>query len=170
MLERGGTTWRVGRWWTPPQPTGLAPPRPVAVEWADRVAGDPAVPAGYDALAPAALVGAGPGLTPSGDDLLAAALVTAHATADPRLPRWRRSTRAALATRRTTAVSRALLHHALDGYACPELAGALVALCTEADPGPAVGRLLAVGHSSGAALLSGVLHVLATRTLRGAAA
>lgn len=170
MLETSDTTWRVGRWWTPPKPTGLAPPpRPVAMEWAVRVAGDPAVLPSYDVLVPAALVGAGPGLTPSGDDVLAAALVTAHATADPRLSRWRRTTRVALATRSTTVVSRALLHHALNGYAGPELADAVVALCTAADPGPAVERLLAVGHSSGAALLHGVLHTLSTRTLRGAA-
>lgn len=170
MLGGSDTTWRVGRWWAPPKPTGLAPPpRPVAREWAVRVAGDPAVLASYPPLLPAELVGAGPGLTPTGDDVLAGALVTAHATADPRLPRWRHTTRVALATRRTTVVSRALLHHALQGYAGPELADAVVALCAEADPGPAVQRLLGVGHTSGAALLHGVLHTLTTRTLRGAA-
>ncbi len=134
-----------------------------------RLPGLPQVPPSYDGLSPGALVGAGPGLTPSGDDVLAGALVTAHATADPRLDRWRHATRRALARRRTTAVSRALLHHALDGHATPELADAVVALCRDADPGPAVRRLLAVGHSSGAALLGGVLHTLTTRTLRGAA-
>jgi hypothetical protein len=112
-------------------------------------------------IVPAELVGRGPGLTPSGDDVLAGALVAAHATSDPRLGRWRVETREALRVRRTTAVSRGLLHHALDGYATPELADFLVEACS-GGPGPATARLLAVGHGSGAALAAGVRYVLAT--------
>jgi hypothetical protein len=173
MLFSTDATWRPRRWWSPPRPSGLAPPPAPAPVSAgvrtDRVSGGPAVPLSYDGLVPAGLLGAGPGLTPAGDDFLAAALVTARATSDPRLATWRRETRKALATRRTTAVSRALLHHALDGYAAPELADAVTALCGRRDPAAAVDRLLAVGHTSGAALLAGVLHTLTTRTLRGAA-
>jgi hypothetical protein len=173
MLSTTDATWRPRRWWGPPRPSGLAPPPDPGILTAGtrtvRAAGDPAVPRSYDGLVPVVLLGAGPGLTPSGDDFLAGALVTAHATADPRLATWRRGTRKALATRRTTAVSRALLHHALDGYATPELADALTALCTGRGRDAAVDRLLAVGHTSGAALLAGLLHTLTTRTLRGAA-
>ena len=124
-----------------------------------------------DEVRPHDLVGRGPGLTPSGDDVLAGVLVAAHAVADPRLPGWAAATVDALAVRTTTAVSRGLLHHALDGWATPELADFVTAVCGgDATGGPA-GRLLAVGHSSGAALAAGALHVLGTapRSLEGAA-
>ena len=86
-------------------------------------------------LRPELLVGAGPGLTPAGDDVLAGALVAAHATGDPRLEALRAGTRAALRTRGTTAVSRGLLTHALDGWATPELAAFVTAVCG-GDVGP----------------------------------
>lgn len=59
-----------------------------------------------------------------------------------------------------------MLWHALDGWCIPQLADLLEAVCSVdpgTDPGPARRRLLAVGHSSGQALLDGVLHTLATR-------
>jgi len=180
MLESTDATWRITRWWRPPRPAGLEPPPHLTgargVFGALRAAGDPAVllpPSSYDGLDPATLLGRGPGLTPSGDDVLAAALVTAHATSDPRLDVWRRRTRAALTATATTPVSHGLLHAALDGWCTPELAAFLDAVCTPGMPGPAltltVERLLEVGHSSGAALALGVLHTLTTRDLRGAA-
>jgi hypothetical protein len=159
-LVGASATWRVGRWWQPPRPRGLTAP-----------AVPPAAP-GVRLLAtvrPDDLVGAGPGLTPSGDDVLAGLLVAAHAVADPRLATWQAQTRAALRHRTTTAVSRGLLTHALDGWATPELAGFVTAVCA-GDPGPALPALLAVGHTSGAALAAGALHVLGTSSaLRGAA-
>jgi hypothetical protein len=132
---------------------------------------DPAtvVPDDLGDLRPHDLVGSGPGLTPSGDDVLAGALVAGHATCDPRLPRWRAETRAALRVRRTTAVSRGLLHHAMDGYATPELAAYVEAACA-GEPARAAPALLAVGRTSGAALAAGVLHVLRTRPVDSAAA
>lgn len=149
-LVSADATWRVTRWWQPARPRGLAPPSAaVSLPGVD-------VPL---ALSPHDLVGAGPGLTPSGDDVLAGLLVAAHATADDRLLSWQAATRDALSVRRTTVVSRGLLHHALDGWAIPELADFLVAAC-DGDPADAGARLLAVGHSSGAALASGALHVL----------
>lgn len=159
----------VRRWWSPPRPTGLVPPAPA------RLAGLAGTT--YDVLSPRALVGSGPGLTPTGDDVLAGALVAAHATEDLRLAEWRRRTSVALATRRTTAVSRALLVHAMDGYAIPELARFLVALCRGDDPAPSLApslapplaALRAVGHSSGQALVDGVVHALSTRPHEGAA-
>lgn len=153
--ELVGAGWRVVRWWHPPRPVGLVPPP------ARRLAllGD----ASYDALDPDALLGRGAGLTPEGDDVLAAALVTAHATGDPRLEPWRAATRTALGRRRTTAVSRAILHHALDGYATPELAELLVVLCRGGELTGPIARLRALGHTSGAALLRGVASTLRTR-------
>jgi len=170
-LSAGTVTWRVRRWFAPPRPTGLVPPLvlpdlPVPVP----VRCDVPLPGpSYDALVPAALVGAGPGLTPAGDDVLAGALVTAHATGDPRLPSWRAATRTALVSRRTTAVSRGLLRHALDGWATPELAAYLTALCSGDPLEDPRQRLLGVGSSSGAALIAGVHHTLSTRLRQGAA-
>jgi hypothetical protein len=153
-------TWRVARWWQPPRPRGLAAPAVL-----------PAAP-GVDVPAtvrPHDLLGAGPGLTPSGDDVLAGLLVAAHAVGDPRLAVWQAQTRTALRDRTTTAVSRGLLAHALDGWATPELAGFVTAACA-GDVGTALPALLAVGHTSGAALAAGALHVLGTSSaLRGAA-
>jgi hypothetical protein len=158
-LAGADLVWQVTRWWQPPRPCGLTPPAgPVSVPGVD-------VPPRLD---PLALVGAGDGLTPAGDDVLAGALVAASATGHPRLEEWRAATRAALARRSTTAVSRGLLTHALDGWATPELADFVVAVCRRHDAG-ATGRLLAVGHSSGTALAAGVLHVLGGEALRGAA-
>lgn len=158
-LEGAGVDWRVSRWWQPPRPRGLTPP-PVQVS----VPGVDVPPT----LNPFALVGTGEGLTPAGDDVLAGALVAASATGHPRLEEWRTATRAALLSRSTTAVSHGLLTHALDGWATPELADFVVAVCRQ-DDAAATDRLLAVGHSSGMALAAGVLHVLGDATLEGAA-
>jgi hypothetical protein len=169
-VTAAGRRWRVGRWWVPPRPRGLVTPDALPNGWADApAAGRHPDARRLDVLRPAELVGRGPGLTPSGDDVLAAALVTAHATADPRLAGWRVETRAALACRTTTVVSRGLLRHALEGWATPELADFLVAACS-GDAGPATARLLTVGHSSGAALAAGATYVLATHPARRRAA
>ncbi len=147
---------QVTRWWVPSRPA----PAVAGRTWRRTTR--------HVDLDPAALLGRGEGLTPAGDDVLAGALVAGHATGHPDLPRWRAETARALATRRTTAVSVGMLHSALDGWAVPELAGAVDALCGP-DPAAvdaAVARLLAVGHSSGRHLLDGVLHVLSTHPAR----
>jgi hypothetical protein len=113
-------------------------------------------------LDPSSLVGRGPGLTPSGDDELAGALVAASAVGDSRLDGWRSATREVLPARRTTAVSWGLLHHALDGWATPELAAYVDEACT-GSTGPALARLLTVGHTSGRALADGVARVITAR-------
>jgi uncharacterized protein DUF2877 len=171
-LWQRSRSWRVTRWWRPSRPVGLHPPvqRPLHSLGAGFAPIGVPVPAPvYDGLRPEALIGSGPGLTPSGDDLVAGALVAAHATADPRLPRWRTATLAALGATSTTVVSRSLLHHACDGYATVELADYVDAVCTGRDAATATARLLAVGHTSGAALLHGAFHVLTTHCLEGAA-
>jgi hypothetical protein len=75
----------------------------------------------------------------------------------------------ALSVARTTAVSRALLRHACDGYAAPELAEFVTSVCEGQDVTRTRARLLAVGHVSGAALMTGALHSLTTQRLEGAA-
>jgi Protein of unknown function (DUF2877) len=170
-LRSGPSTWWVARWWHPPRPSGLVPPDPDRLWQAERTvrgAGGVAPWSRDEPLDAARLVGAGPGLTPCGDDFLAGALVAAYATADARLEGWQAAVRRALRRGGTTAVSQALLHHAMGGYATPELAGYLVALCQDVEPAPALRRLLGVGHTSGAALAAGVLHTLATHEPRGA--
>ena len=126
--------------------------------------GDPAGPR-YDGLAPATLLGAGPGLTPSGDDVLAGALVAAHATGDPRLAGWAGATRAALTATRTTPVSRGMLHHAADGYATP--AARRLRHRGLHRPRRRDGHAAAARRRPqlGAALLAGVVHTLTTYQL-----
>lgn len=119
----------------------------------------------------ALLLGCGPGLTPSGDDVLAGFLVGAAAF-DVDAAALRRAIDA-LAPVRTTALSAALLWHAARGECIDELAAVAVVLTSQRWPGPqhaerAVSRLLAVGHSSGAALAHGLL-MAADSALRGQA-
>ena len=161
-LRDAAATWGVRRWWQPAQPSGLTRPSGADVARLTIPAPSLDVPRLGPSLSPDALIGLGPGLTPAGDDVLAGALVAAYATADPRLPAWRRTTVAELARGRTTDVSRAMLHHALDGYAVPQLAAFLTALCLGQDTARPTADLLAVGHTSGGALLTGVLHTLRT--------
>ncbi len=177
-FRHGGATWVVHRWWLPPRPHGLRPPRLGSTsgrEISPRPSGVPRVRPSYDGLDPTSLLGAGPGLTPAGDDVLAGALVAAQATDDPRLPDWRASVLQLLRRRPTTAVSEAMLRCALDGFATPQLADYVHAMCTagtHTDPDvldAATVNLLAVGSSSGAALMAGVLHTLTTAGMREAA-
>jgi hypothetical protein len=137
--------------------TGAA--RWMACHVADAVsAPTPAAMAG----AVAALVGRGPGLTPSGDDALAGALLVARAL--ERAPGLAAVVAEQLA--RTTAVSAALLSAAGEGYASEPVVR-LVDAATAGDRAAAaqvLPRVLAIGHTSGADLVAGVgtaLEVLA---------
>jgi hypothetical protein len=101
------------------------------------------------------VLGSGPGLTPSGDDLLAGFLLGCLAFG--RDAAALRLAVASLAPAQTTALSAALLAHALRGQCIPE-AATLAGAITGARPvGPALNRLLGVGHTSGAALALGLL-------------
>ncbi len=162
-LVLGSFTGRVARWWRPPRPRGLtaAGLRAVAVQLASRVPAklDPGAEAAREDLArglatggPLAgpvrrLLGAGPGLTPLGDDVLAGALVTLGALGDPGFGRLGAEVDA-LAPARTTFVSAALLRHAARGECIPELATVL--------GGGSPAALFRVGHTSGAGLALGV--------------
>jgi hypothetical protein len=124
----------------------------------------------FDAGAVGRLLGRGPGLTPAGDDLLCGALAATvlFGVDDCRLAEAVR-TRLAHPDRVTTSLSRQLLLRAAAGDGLPELQQLGRALC-QPDPLPAEAawrRLLAIGHSSGAALgaglLAGARHAAASR-------
>lgn len=185
--------FRVHRWWRPPRPRGLGTVPPArlatAVRWLTGRVADPldlsgrsavaelvaALAAGEAPDAPVSqLLGRGPGLTPTGDDVLAGALVALHALGSPAAAPLAQAVRAQ-ALSGTTTVSAALLHHAADGRCIPQLADLLTAvggvspagttnasmdLGAEALP-RAAGALLAVGNCSGAGLLHGVLVAVA---------
>lgn len=103
------------------------------------------------------LIGAGQGLTPSGDDALCAVLLVLGGIGDPAAVTL---LGAAVADRwtRTTSLSASLLDAARQGYAVPEL----VALVGCALGGNLVGAhesltsALAIGHRSGADLVAGL--------------
>ncbi|MFF3493072.1 DUF2877 domain-containing protein [Streptomyces sp. NPDC002795] len=162
----------AGEFWAPPRaqdtPPGpaldrlarLRPPRPLAAE------ARPAATALVRALAHGApsagrraadaLLGLGPGATPSGDDFLCGLLLAARLSPLP--PTWLPAL-VATAERsgtRTPPVSAALLLLAADGYCIPQVAVVLHAAATDADLSAPVADLLAVGHSSGSDLLHGL--------------
>jgi hypothetical protein len=180
MLAIGGSTYRVSRWWRPPRPRGLGTVPPArlaaAVRWLTGRVADPLDQPGRAAVAdlvqsvgagesPAAavaqLLGRGPGLTPTGDDVLAGALVALSALGSPAAGVLGTAVLAA-APQATTTVSAALLTHAARGECIPQLADLVEAVgAAEAGLPRAAGALLAVGHCSGAGLLHGVLVGLA---------
>ncbi|WP_306323210.1 MULTISPECIES: DUF2877 domain-containing protein [unclassified Streptomyces] len=150
---------------TPPGPTldrlaRLRPPRPLAAQ------ARPAATALVRALAQGAptvqrraavaLLGLGPGATPSGDDFLCGLLLTARLARRP--PAWLPALAdiATHAEAHTPPVSAALLRHAAAGYCVPQAAALLDAAATGTDLTAPVAALLAVGHSSGSDLLHGL--------------
>jgi hypothetical protein len=108
------------------------------------------------------LIGRGPGLTPSGDDVLAGFLVGARVFG-LHVPGILGAV-GRLAAARTTALSAGLLWHAAQGQCIDELAALAAALTGSGATDLAVRRLLAVGHMSGAALAHGLV-VAAERAL-----
>lgn len=183
--------FRVHRWWRPPRPRGLGTVPPArlatAVRWLTGRVADPLDPGGRSAVAELVaalaagqapdepvgqLLGRGPGLTPTGDDVLAGALVALHAFGSPAAAPLGHAV-LSMAPAATTTVSAALLRHAVDGRCIPQLADLLAAIggatphpTVVADPGAetlprAAGALLAVGNCSGAGLLHGVLVAVA---------
>ena len=116
----------------------------------------------HDASVAAAtlLLGSGPGLTPSGDDVLTGFLAGAAAFGLDAAAL--REAIAVLAPARTTALSAALLWHAARAECIDEVAAAAAVLTSRRrsateQAGPAVSRLLSVGHTSGGALALGLL-------------
>ena len=194
---RGGEALRVtvGRWWSPTPPR-TPKERTRAPDAADREAvralqtlldadphhlGEPlasrvsrlrAAVATADApavrRAAVRLLGLGPGLTPSGDDVLAGLLLGLA----PSRVRSALADVAAAAGERTTALSATLLRQAAAGHAAPPVVAVADALAAgdAARVRQAVPALLAVGHSSGYDTACGLLAaVTSTRAGAGAA-
>jgi hypothetical protein len=127
--------------------------------WIAACAGDP--PGSAEIL-----IGLGPGLTPSGDDLVGGILVALHALGEAdramRLGAWA----LALAETGTNRISLAHLRCAAAGEGAEALHLALAALGSPGTPGlgEAVRRLAAIGHSSGLDALAGVALACAALT------
>ncbi|WP_203991575.1 DUF2877 domain-containing protein [Sphaerisporangium rufum] len=184
-VELGRVTVGVRRWWDPAPPLGpvqapalaaMLPAYDAACRGTGRGTGiDPAgagalLAAGcargslLDAITAAErLMGLGPGLTPSGDDMLAGLLVALRhlgaATGAGRavwVADWLAATVAFDAATRTTMISAALLRCAARGEACAEVLAVLRGLAGRGPLEPAVRRLLCVGHTSGADLAWGL--------------
>jgi hypothetical protein len=131
--------------------------RPLPV---DALAGWLADPAGVPVGA-ASLVGLGPGLTPSGDDLIGGALCALHATGRgavaTRLATWALP----LAKSNTNRISFAHFECAAEGECGEGVYDAIVALVSGGEVD--LGRIDAIGHTSGWDALAGA--VLALRPL-----
>lgn len=98
-----------------------------------------------------ARIGLGAGLTPEGDDEVAGFLIMARA-----LGIFHSLDRSEWRNERTTTFSAALLDAALHGFAIPVVADAVREIALGAMTSRTREALLAVGHSSGAALLRGM--------------
>lgn len=128
--------------------------RPAAVEafalWLREPKGPP-----HDA---AGLIGLGPGLTPAGDDLVGGALCALHAVgrvaAASRLAGWALP----LAKRGTNRISQAHLACAAQGECGEAVNDAIVALLSGGSVD--LGRISAIGHTSGWDTLAGAVLVL----------
>ncbi|MGE5287387.1 MAG: DUF2877 domain-containing protein [Micromonosporaceae bacterium] len=110
------------------------------------------------------LIGLGPGLTPSGDDVLAGLLLALRllggairgGTRAVWLADWLSAAVTHDAGSRTTSLSATLLHCAARGQAAAEVATVLRAFAGQEPAGPAAARLLTAGHTSGADLAWGL--------------
>lgn len=170
-----GTLTAVARRWFNPRPTlstctvddlrdGMDVLRGIVGEPADHGLADALAFGNTEAILSIAsgLLGMGIGLTPEGDDLLAGALA-AHILLAEAIGRELDyvddliQPLTDLAGARTTDFSSALLVHALHGRVSTPIADLLHALTGRGPQIPAIHRLLAVGHTSGAALAAGLL-------------
>ncbi|MFG1942945.1 DUF2877 domain-containing protein [Nonomuraea sp. NPDC048826] len=192
-VDVGGLSLRARRWWDPSPPLGEVDPAALPPASALAGHGTPGL-AGNDAIellaagcasgrllgavtAAERLVGLGPGLTPSGDDVLAGLLVTLRhlgtatgATRALDLAGWLGATVTFDARTRTTPISATLLHCAARGEACPEVLAVLRGLAGRQPLEPALRRLSGLGHTSGADLAQGIAIGLETvRALSGQA-
>lgn len=164
-----GATVRAVRTWSPRRcpstgvPSRTWPGDPGPLAWRDPAAGLTEALVHGEPVEPAvaALVGAGLGLTPSGDDALCGVLLGLRLAGRPAL---RRTLWAAVAARlgSTTSLSAALLTEAAAGYAVPEVGRLLEALAAGDHDGATTAalRVRAIGHTSGADLLGGLVGAL----------
>ena len=103
------------------------------------------------------LLGAGRGLTPSGDDCLAGTLVALHAFGERAAAASLSRAVARHAPRHTSRLSAAHLEAACAGEAIEPLHEAILAIAGGASPGHALDALEGFGHGSGFDALAGVL-------------
>ena len=111
--------------------------------------------AAFEAALP--LLGFGPGLTPSGDDLVGAALYARRLSgADAR---WQVVAQRLVeaARTRTHAISAALFRDLIEGQSFAALNRLATAIATGRDVVPAAREVEAIGHSSGADMLAGFI-------------
>ncbi|MEV4169801.1 DUF2877 domain-containing protein [Nonomuraea sp. NPDC049709] len=192
VIDLGPLSLSVRRWWDPSPPLGRLDPALLARAAAHLgeppgagLAGNGAV----DMLASSCakgwllgavtaaeqLVGLGPGLTPSGDDVLAGLLVALRhlgtaAGVDRAvwLADWLAATVTFDARTRTTPISATLLHCAARGEASPEVIAVLRGVAGRQALDPALRRLHRLGHTSGADLAQGIaIGVRAVHALSG---
>ncbi|MEU6035072.1 DUF2877 domain-containing protein [Actinomadura sp. NPDC047616] len=188
LVETDGLYVRARRWWDPVPALGPLTPSGAArglreledaLDEADAAAAcglaghpDPEALAGACAAGDLAgaveaaerIVGLGPGLTPSGDDILSGLLVSLRLVGGAVrggeravwLAGWLGAAVTADAGTRTTALAATLLHCAASGSAGADVAAVLRVVAGHEAPRPAVRRLLAAGHTSGADLAWGV--------------
>ncbi|WP_052423868.1 DUF2877 domain-containing protein [Nonomuraea candida] len=191
VIELGPLSLSVRRWWDPAPPLGRLDSARLARAAALLGAPPGAGPAGTGAppgaglagngavallagscakgwllgmvTAAEQLVGLGPGLTPSGDDVLAGLLVALRhlglATGtEPavRLADWLAATVTYDARTRTTPLSATLLHCAARGEASPEVIAVLRGAAGRQPLEPALRHLYRLGHTSGADLAQGI--------------
>ena len=172
-VQVGGWSCRVSRFVSPRAPAGLTPDRGACVHLRHRLA--ECVAGDHDLRLPAALLhnahspdtsadlvrrllGAGPGLTPAGDDVLAGLLVGLQSFGQRAEP-LRLAVLASLPAG-TTDLSAALLRCAARGESIPQVNQLLRALSGNAWQSRldhALDNLILVGHTSGTALATGVL-------------
>jgi hypothetical protein len=115
-----------------------------------------------DAPPPVDLLGLGPGLTPSGDDILCGMLVALHAVGQAGMAAELYAALAAAAPTATSPISAAFLRAAAEGLGCEALHAAIAAVLegraeAVSDRAEALGR---IGHTSGWDALAGAMLVL----------
>ncbi|MGW0806448.1 DUF2877 domain-containing protein [Nonomuraea sp. NPDC002799] len=184
VIDLGPLSLSVRRWWDPSPPLGAVDPAILARARLGEppepgLAGNGAITLLADSCAKGWLLGAvtaaeqlvglGPGLTPSGDDVLAGLLVTLrHLGAAAGVERachladWLGATVTFDARTRTTPISATLLHCAARGEASPEVSAVLRAIAGRQALEPALRRLYRLGHTSGSDLAQGVAIGLAS--------
>ena len=171
----GSRVWQPVRWFDPrpslphaPEPAALAEASEALWNVNDLEAGVSVVHAWRVAAALAAgdvepcrdLIGAGPGLTPAGDDVVAGALAVCGLSGGGPRPRAMEGLLDHASTA-TTALSAALLGCAARGQVVPQASEMLRALSGSAAVAPALAHLRAVGSTSGTALAIGMVAALA---------
>jgi hypothetical protein len=146
-----GNDWRAEV--SSPQSPLLRLAVPAIVALGEFLAGRAAAPGGAADM----LVGLGPGLTPSGDDLIGGAMIALHTLGRGGTARRLAGWALPLAGGRTGAISAAHLACAADGEGSAALHDLLAALLAPDDAGivAATRTLAAIGHSSGWDMLAG---------------